>query len=286
MPATVPRHEIPVDEAARRAERLVANAERKIASLEESPRSFGRVFSTSLAAACTYCGADPRAALLPAWEAFVTAMQVGSALFKAATASEEAVQCRIARKMRTVPATGPAHFTDAGSWLTAFFLAIICREPGRMTELAQVPVSLLRESGAEYDEYIYAWVDTLQTWWLRGGEIGDKLVKAMNGTDPEHLQIADAELMLKILYPPINLFYRYVVRDQEAFNSELAAALQWYKEYWTEHDGRIIDASGWVALELLAMACLAYDAGFPVEVDSEYLPKHLLERSWVGEFDT
>jgi hypothetical protein len=155
-----------------------------------------------------------------------------------------------------------------------------------MTELAQVPVSLLRESGAEYDEYIYAWVDTLQTWWLRSGEIGDKLVKAMNGTDPEHLQIADAELMLKILYPPINLFYRYVVRDQEAFNAELATALQWHKEYWTEDDGRIIDAGGWVALELLAMACLAYDAGFPVEVDSEYLPKHLLERSWVGEFDT
>lgn len=41
-----------------------------------------------------------------------------------------------------------------------------------------------------------------------------------------------------------------------------------------------------MALGPLAMACLAYDAGFPIEIESEYLPKALVERAWVGEFDT
>ncbi|ESU48014.1 hypothetical protein P376_4005 [Streptomyces sp. HCCB10043] len=36
----------------------------------------------------------------------------------------------------------------------------------------------------------------------------------------------------------------------------------------------------------LAMACFALDAGFPVEVESDYLPKHLLQRTWIGEFPT
>ncbi|WSJ96281.1 immunity 49 family protein [Streptomyces sp. NBC_01320] len=28
------------------------------------------------------------------------------------------------------------------------------------------------------------------------------------------------------------------------------------------------------------------DAGIPIEVESEYLPKALLQRSWIGEYDT
>lgn len=31
-------------------------------------------------------------------------------------------------------------------------------------------------------------------------------------------------------------------------------------------------------------ACLAYDGEIPIEVESEYLPKHLLQRGWLGEF--
>ncbi|WP_338897446.1 Imm49 family immunity protein [Streptomyces sp. TG1A-60] len=42
---------------------------------------------------------------------------------------------------------------------------------------------------------------------------------------------------------------------------------------------------GAVALGPLAVACLAYDVGMQVEVESEYLPRHLLERAWVGEFE-
>jgi hypothetical protein len=286
MAVTVPRHAFPIDQAAERAEQLDKSAALKINSLEQSPRSFNMALSTSVNAAMTHCGADPRAAKLPTWEAFVTAMQVGSALFAAATSVEETVQRRIAGNVLSIRSTGPTYSTDAGNWLTAFFLAMICREQDRMTELAHVPISLLRESGAEYDEYIYAWVDTLQTWWLRGGDIGDKLVAAMNGTDPDVLQIADRELALRLIYPPINLFYRYVVRDHEGFNAALRQALQLHRDYWAKDEERAIDCAGWVAFEPLAMTCLAYDAGFPIEVESEYLPKHLLEHSWIGELDT
>ncbi|MET7633556.1 MULTISPECIES: Imm49 family immunity protein [unclassified Streptomyces] len=47
-----------------------------------------------------------------------------------------------------------------------------------------------------------------------------------------------------------------------------------------------MSSEGLVALEPLAMACLANDAGFPIEIESDYLPKALVERAWVGKLDT
>ncbi|MET7791616.1 Imm49 family immunity protein [Streptomyces sp900116325] len=47
-----------------------------------------------------------------------------------------------------------------------------------------------------------------------------------------------------------------------------------------------MSSEGPVALEPLAMACLAYDAGFPIKIESDYLPKALVERVWVGKLDT
>ncbi|MGW2883435.1 immunity 49 family protein [Streptomyces sp. NPDC001233] len=242
---------------------------------------------TSLLAAQTHCAADPRAAQLPTWEAWVAAMQVGSALFTAATTAEETVSCRIADKPRTIQATGPQHYTDAGNWLTAFWLAVICREQERMTQLIHVPLSLLRASGAVFDDYIYAWVEALQVAWRQGGgDLGELLTAAIDGTDPESLSAADPELVLKVLYPPINLFYRYVARQHEEFNEALSDALRWHKEYWSANEERSGRSSGLVALGPLAVACLARDAGFPIEVESEYLPKHLLAGSWLNEFET
>lgn len=33
------------------------------------------------------------------------------------------------------------------------------------------------------------------------------------------------------------------------------------------------------------MACLARDLGITVDIESEYLPKALLEYAWIGEID-
>ncbi|MCC9738649.1 immunity 49 family protein [Streptomyces sp. MNU89] len=287
MALTVSRHTIPAAHAEAGVAALRRRAEERIDGLEGDPRGFNRAMSLAVTSAEAHCLLDPRAAKLETWEAWVAAMQVGSALFAAATAEPDAVvECRIAHKVRTIPATGAQYFTDAGTWITAYWLAVIGRDTERMTALCHVPITVLRDSGAVFDEYIYDWVDTLQTGWLQRPGMDDKLVAAINGTDPERLRVADRELMLKILYPPLNLFYRYLRQDYDAFNTELAKALEWHKEYWTADEERLSDTSGAVALGPLAITCLAYDAGFPIEVESEYLPKHLVQRTWVGEFDT
>lgn len=70
-------------------------------------------------------------------------------------------------------------------------------------------------------------------------------------------------------------------RSAPAFTAELNDALDCHDTYWKGAD----DPRGRVALGPLAIACLALDWGMTVDA-SPYLPKHLLQRSWRGEFDT
>ncbi|MDI9884959.1 immunity 49 family protein [Streptomyces sp. HNM0645] len=232
------------------------------------------------------CALGPEAAEHDTWASFVTAMQAGSALFAAATTTQATVECRIDREIRTIPATGVQPHAHAGNWISAFWLAVTYRRKDRMTELCNVPASPLRASGAVFDEYIYSWIDTLQSYWLQGEGLGDKLVATVNGTEPETLDTANRELVSKVLSPPIGLFYRFVRQDHDQFNSALHDALRWHQEYWTADEERANSVGGLVALGPLAIACLAYGADFPIEVESDHLPKYLLERGWVGEFET
>ncbi|MFI1536457.1 immunity 49 family protein [Streptomyces anandii] len=269
-------------------EELNERALKRIEELEEWPDGFGMAFNSVLHTAKTQCSLDPTAEKLETWESWVMAMQVGSALFASATAPEgSSVQCMIGHQLRTIPAVGITHFVDAGTWLEAFWLAVVCRDQVRMTQLCQVPIETLRASGAVFEEYIYDWVDVIQTYWLERPGLGEKLVAAFDKTDPDRLRIVDRELMLKILYPPLNMFYRFISQDPDKFNEALAQAVRLHKEYWTaDVEERHETSDGDVALAPLALACLAHDAGRPIEVESEYLPRHLLQRSWLGEFPT
>jgi hypothetical protein len=288
MATSIPRHDFPADNAAEGLAVLKETASWVLTGLEiPHDTRWAEALDATLALASSCCLADPEATKFETWEAWVTAMQAGSALFAAATAAEGgSVTIRIKEGEVRLPAIGVEPFVHAGSWVTTFYLALVCRENERLTRLAQVPLSLLRASGAVVDEYIYSWVETLQSFWLGRPDVGDKLVAAVDGTSPDAAQYADAELMSKIFYPPIILFYHYLRQDHEEFNIALADALRWHKEYWTASEDRAISSEGLVALGPLAVACLAHDADFPIDIESEYLPKALLKYSWAGEIDT
>ncbi|WGP10222.1 immunity 49 family protein [Streptomyces sp. SH5] len=287
MTLEISRHDLPTGpEAEDFTERVGAHLSKGIGRLEHSPEAIRSTFGTALMTLRSRCIIDPRSATVETWESAVTAMQVGSALFAATTTNEERVECRIDRELRSIPATGPRSFADAGTWLAAFWLAVICRDQDRMTQLSEIPLDRLRSPEGSYDEYIYHWVDTLQSWWLRRPDLADKLIATIQASDPAVARIAPRDLLQAVLYPPINLFYHYVRNDRDGFTPALADALKLHKTYWTLTEDRATDIDGSIALGPLAIACLAYDADFPLDIESDYLPKHLLQRTWIGEFPT
>jgi hypothetical protein len=87
----------------------------------------------------------------------------------------------------------------------------------------------------------------------------------------------------KLVYPPMEMFHRFIRKDHEGFNRALIGALELHRQYWSEEE-RAVNISGLVALAPLAMTCLAHDAGIPIEVEFEYLPAVLISRNWVASF--
>ncbi|MFJ2393294.1 immunity 49 family protein [Streptomyces sp. NPDC087843] len=287
MTVQVDRHALPSrPEAEQYAERLHHYFTKGVDELEESTSTIDLTFNTSVLNLRARCVVDPRAAAVETWEAAVTAMQLGSALFAVTGVSDGTIECRIDRKMRNLRAVGPLSTADAGTWLQAFWLAVICREQDRMTQLCEIPLDRLRTPEGQYDEYIYHWVDTLQTYWLRRPGLVEKLTATFQASEPSLARLAPRDLLDGILYPPINLFYHFVRKDEEGFSPALAEALKLHKAYWTLDEERSENIDGAVALGPLAIACLAFDGGFPIAVESDYLPKHLIQHGWLGEFPT
>ncbi|MBC9729920.1 immunity 49 family protein [Streptomyces sp. TRM68367] len=281
----IPRHESPTRNIPKILESHTEDFWEDVEDLRTEPSWFSNVLADAIKLFGLRCTLDPEADKLETWEACVTAMQVGSALFASAQATTGSIEYRIGHKMHTIRA-GALPRAHAGNWLNAFWLACICREKKRMTELCQFPASRLRQADGLLDEYIYNWVEALQAYWLKRPKLGDKLVAAVEGTDPAALRHAPRDGVLQIMYPPMNLLTQLARGDQDKFNTELAKALEWHKDYWTHDEDRALDTEGLVALGPLGVCCLAVQAGFTITVESEYLPKHLLEGAWVNEFPT
>ncbi|MBY8855258.1 immunity 49 family protein [Nocardia sp. CA2R105] len=260
------------------------SATKTIDGLETTPEMIDVAFSKSMLFMRAQCGVDSRAVLGTTWESVVAAMQVGSAMFAVTSHTEGTVECRIAHEIRQLPAIGSRTFPNVTQWLNAFWLAIVCRDQERMTQLCNFPVDRLREAEGDTDEFVYLWVDTLQAYWLRRPGVAEKLTATIRASYPEVATLMPRDRLGQIVYQPINLFHRFITDDRAEFGDALVEALELHREYWTADEDRAEDPDGCIALGPLAITCLAYDAEFPVEVESAYIPTELVQRGWLGEF--
>ena len=238
--------------------------------------------------------ADPEVARLETWEAWAANMQIHHALFMLQTNPPGTdLELMVHHQIRRTKATGPRYSTNAGNWSTAFFLAIICRDQQRYRQLCEIPVELLREAGesegTRYNPYTYHWIAARQAFVLNRPDLGEELLAAMELSTPERVDFGSREALDKLVFPPMNAFLRLVERDSDKFNEALAQGLALHRDYYTATPKRAQDIEGAIPLGLLAMACLAHDTArhdptFRLEVESGYLPTHLVHNTWHGEF--
>ncbi|MFE1560920.1 immunity 49 family protein [Streptomyces sp. NPDC058734] len=247
------------------------------------PRRLGSAWRDATFNVAARFGVDPHAAEPGTWEAVVAAAQLGSALFRTAGMTEGTTEVLIHHAMRTLPAAGPSWDANAEDWTQAFWYAVITRDQPKMTELCELPIDVLRASGADHDDYLYHWVATIQAYWLGRPELVPELTLTFQRSHPNVAVIAGRDYIQQVAYPPINLFYKFLRKDEEGFHSALLEALELHKQYWTATPERADDIDGLVPIGVLAVTCLAHDAGIPVDVESPYMPEHLLKRSWLGK---
>lgn len=273
----IERHPIDLDDIEQRIQELIEDIESTRGLIEAKPRLTERLFTYSKWIADYSSVEDPEAALLRIWDATWMAMQASSAMFLNANNKDRDISFTIGFDNRiTTVGTGPNSSTTAGKWLAAMYFAIICRRRDRATTLCNTSIETLRAAGGGYDAYIYDWVQAFQKFVRRDDDVVRAIITAMEGADPERAKIAEPELLLLLLYPPIELLYFVTQGDADQFNTRLTRAIEDHKKFWSKTADRRRDVEGFIAWGPLAMACVAHDMGMTITVETPYLPKHLI----------
>ncbi|MBE8517541.1 immunity 49 family protein [Amycolatopsis sp. H6(2020)] len=270
---TVSRHPIDQDVARKQVDALAPKIGFYIDYVETDPSALNNVLRRALTLTRYRSVVDPAAADPETWRDLRTAAEAGTAIFTAATGEGE-VEAVVTRPMRFA-ATGPTSTADAGNWLTAAWLAVVDRNDDLIQRLCAVPLDLLLASG-EYDAYMAPWLETVRNFLTRREIPAELFGAAMDGTDPDAVRNTPRRAMLQLIYPPIEMFYHLLRRDDEKFNASLARALEQHRSFWTSDEELVDDPDGFLALAPLAIAVLARSAGMNVDVESEYLPSNFL----------
>lgn len=283
----VARHYVDTDFAEVRAGELAEEIPAFVDLAKRKPSALRAVMELSLDEAGLRCVNDQEAAWTETWDAVVRALQAGSAVFAVAGQAEVdaagEVEFRLGDDVVRVPPVGPTMQNDAITWLNALYLAMIARDKTRIDLLASVPIDLLRASGLEHDDYVYAAVRMWQAYWRGEDGVVRLVLAAMAAADPETAANSSPTAVLQVHFPIIEVLFRFLDRDEGKFNEALATALEQYREFWTKDDESAVSPRGFIALGLLAVACHAKDLGLSIDVASEYLPECLLDGNRVGE---
>ncbi|MGW5721804.1 immunity 49 family protein [Amycolatopsis sp. NPDC003865] len=270
---TVSRHPIDQDVARKQVDSLSRKIGFYIDYVETDPSALNNVLRRAMTLTQYRSVVDPAAADPETWRDLRTAAEAGTAIFAAATGEGE-VEAVVTRPMR-IAATGPTSTADAGTWLTATWLAVVDRNDDLVQRLCSVPLDLPLASG-EYDAYMGPWLESVRNFLTRREIPAELFGAVMDGTDPDAVRNTPRRTLLQLVYPPIEMFYYVLRRDQEKFTTSLTRALEQHRSFWTSDEELVDDPAGFLALAPLAVAVLARSAGLEVDVESGYLPTNFL----------
>jgi hypothetical protein len=164
---------------------------------------------------------------------------------------------------------------------------MICREKTALDFLCTISQEFMRScTGGIAAPWAFPFSEAIKGWWLRQEGHYTHLIEAMKHADPDN-PAYDAEEREHIAfhtYPQLRLFNALITGQPTEFNDVLFDALESHKAYWTRTPERAQNPDGYIALAPLALTCLAHTSGFPIDVQSDYLPQNLVTGAWVGEF--
>lgn len=286
MVVRIERHDTKLEQASRRFDERSTVLPKALAATHKKANVVGAVFEFAIEYAEWGSAGDPKAHTIESWDMVTLAAQAGSTVFTLASADPGAeIEFRLSGDTYThVTDTKRLDNTMRRDWRQVLNVLIIAREQNRIEKLCAVPDTILapRRGGVEA-EYSTHWVNAWKAFWRKDTSAADHLTEAIRFSGDEHIGQFEVDYISRIDVPQLLLFANLLQGDQAAFNQTLATALEEHKTYYTTGERKDLLA-GYIAWGPLALASIAYDHGWPIDVESDYLPEGLLHGNWVGEY--
>lgn len=266
----------PVDLAC--VEERFADAHRTLSLFLEGarsdPKNLPLLISTALDIVC--CGVALNADGHEVRQALLIAGQASTALFLAAPSQPLPVEVQLGEGPFCVYHThADESAAHASRWLRGFFLCALCRDSALIDAICSAPTEVMRRSSTREPEYRYLFVDAVKSFWKGEAAISTRILAALEATDPDRADIRRPDWTLNIDVPLLQHLF-YINSEDSDFAEHFPRAVEKHKKYWTATSEQRMDWGGYFALELTAIATLAYDRHIPFKIDSEYIPLDLV----------
>ena len=170
-------------------------------------------------------------------------------------------------------------FICPSMWLDAYFISTIVRDRPSMDVLANFPISLMKQSATKAGELSYMLVDVIQSFHNRTSDYPDKLVAAMDAAI-----VQGDDWALEIALGILETFAALTTDIGYDFEEVLIKNLQFQEKYHLRELGPDrIGIRTFINFPLLGMACMWYDKGNRLSVETGWLPPYLVEGRWLEE---
>ncbi|AVF65590.1 MULTISPECIES: immunity 49 family protein [Vibrio] len=165
-------------------------------------------------------------------------------------------------------------------WLDAYFTSVIVRDRPSMDVLASFPISLMKQSSTKAGELSYMLVDVIQSFHNRTSDYPDKLVAAMDAAVAQ-----GDDWALEIAMGILETFAALTTDIDYDFEEVLIKNLQFQEQYQMRLDApkKLISIETFISFPLLGMACMWYDKGNCLSVETGWLPPYLVEGRWLED---
>ncbi|EJC6770942.1 immunity 49 family protein [Vibrio parahaemolyticus] len=164
-------------------------------------------------------------------------------------------------------------------WIDIYFISTIVRDKPSLDALASFPISLMKQSSTKASELSYMLVDVIQSFHNRTSDYPDKLVAAMDAAVAQGDNWA-----LEIAMGILETFAALTTNIGYDFEEVLVKNLQFQEKYHLRELGPDrIGIRTFINFPLLGMACMWYDKGHRLSVETGWLPPYLVEGRWLED---
>ncbi len=206
------------------------------------------------------------------------AAQTAAAAFLSARCGVGQVRLTLGLDEIQFPATGPISTAHFGIWLLGLSSSVICRESVAKNIIChEDSVNAAMDSATSGDDFwssfaqvIISTINNDISRWRSSTGVARSLM------NPNSSALINPKFVEYTKLPLLDLCDCLMEGREDSWSDALLKALEKHRIFWSSSNNAD-DSFGFLALDIAAMCVLAYDRGWRMDMESEYIPKFLIK---------